>query len=211
MEILYYNSLDSTQKFLIDAIKKRDLSAPIAVVTNEQTDGIGSRGNSWNSFKENLYFSFAFPIKDLPKDMEIVSASIYFSYIFKELLNETDSKIWLKWPNDFYLGDRKAGGTITQVVDENLICGIGLNIKEANNEFAVLDIDFDKKIFLNIFFNELKKAPSWKKIFRKYSLEFELSKGYHTHYQENKISLKKAILNSDGSLTLGDKRIYSLR
>jgi len=192
-------------------IKCDTFKAPVAVVSDEQSAGIGSRNNEWHSLNGNLFFSFALAIKDLPKDMEIVSSSIYFSYIMKELLNETNSKIWLKWPNDFYIGNSKAGGTITQIIGDNLVCGIGLNTTHASGDFAVLDIEIDKKNLLNEFFNRLKEITSWKKIFSKYSLEFELSKKYQTHYNGCEISLEKAQLNNDGSLSIGDKRIYSLR
>jgi len=192
-------------------IKSDKLTAPVAIVSDEQSAGIGSRNNEWHSLNGNLFFSFALGIKDLPKDMEIVSSSIYFSYILKELLNETGSKIWLKWPNDFYIGDKKAGGTITQIIGENLVCGIGLNIMRASFDFAVLDIKIDKKKLLNEFFNRLKEIESWKKIFSKYALEFDLSKKYQTHYNGCEVSLEKAKLNSDGSLEVGNKRIYSLR
>jgi len=192
-------------------IKNDEIKAPVAIVSDEQSAGIGSRNNEWHSLNGNLFFSFAWAIKDLPKEMEIVSSSIYFSYILKELLNETGSKIWLKWPNDFYIGSKKAGGTITQVIGENLVCGIGLNTMQASGDFAVLDIEIDKKKLLNEFFNRVKEIRSWKKIFSKYSLEFDLSKKYQTHYNGCEISLEKAQLNNDGSLSVGDKRIYSLR
>jgi len=192
-------------------IKSDKLVAPVAVVSDEQSAGIGSRNTEWHSLNGNLFFSFAWDVEDLPKDMEIVSSSIYFSYIFKELLNETGSKIWLKWPNDFYIGDKKAGGTITQIIGENLVCGIGLNTMRASFDFAVLDIKIDKKKLLNEFFNRVKEIRSWKKIFSKYALEFDLSKKYQTHYNGCEISLEKAKLNNDGSLEIGNKRIYSLR
>jgi len=192
-------------------LKNNTFSSPVAIVVDEQSAGIGSRNNQWHSFKGNLYFSFAWAIKDLPKDMEIVSSSIYFSYILKELLNETGSKVWLKWPNDFYIGKSKVGGTVTQIIGENLVCGIGLNTTSASDDFAVLDVEIVREKLLTDFFNKLKKIPSWKKIFRNFSLEFDLSKKYQTHYNGCEISLEEAELNSDGSLSVGNKRIYSLR
>lgn len=55
----------------------------------------------------NLFFSFVLKRNDLPSDLQIQSASIYFSYILKEVLALEGSKIWLKWPNDFYIDNKK--------------------------------------------------------------------------------------------------------
>ncbi|WP_200762442.1 biotin--[acetyl-CoA-carboxylase] ligase [Nitrosophilus alvini] len=211
MEIVWFDEIDSTQKYLIEKIKSKELSAPIAVAANFQTSGIGSRGNEWKSEKGNLFFSFAYEISSLPDDLPIVSASIYFSYILKEILSVRGSGIWLKWPNDFYIESRKIGGTITTKAAEALICGIGLNTAHAPHGYGKLDIQIEKEDILKNYFSELKKSHSWKQIFSKYKLEFHRSKKFLVHVQEKKISLENARLCEDGSLEINSQRIYCLR
>ena len=35
----------------------------------------------------------------------------------------------IKWPNDFYIDDKKIGGTITNLSGKYVYCGIGTNLK----------------------------------------------------------------------------------
>ena len=100
LEIEYIYECQSTQTKLIEDIKSFKKSPPCAIVADCQSNGIGSRANSWQSPKGNLYLSFAIDSKDLPSDLEPVSASIYFAYILVLALREKGSKLWLKWPND---------------------------------------------------------------------------------------------------------------
>ena len=211
MQTLWFDALDSTQTYLKEKLKTGELHSPVAIVADIQSDGIGSRGNSWIGLSGNLFFSFALCRDDLPNDLALESSSIYFSYILKECLEEESSNIWLKWPNDFYIKSSKIGGTITFLRENDLLCGIGLNLCNSPDGFAHLDIEINKKDLLNKFFKKIKKKPSWKQIFSKYEIEFALSKSHHTHFRDNTISLENALLNEDGSLSVNGQRIYSLR
>lgn len=211
MQILWFDELESTQTYLKEELKQGRLKSPVAIAAAKQTDGIGSRGNGWIGLEGNLFFSFAIARKELPSDLALESSSIYFSYLLKETLAEENSEIWLKWPNDFYLKDKKIGGTITFLRDNDLVCGIGLNLLKSPQGFAHLDIEIDKKELLNKFFKKIKKKSSWKQIFSKFEVEFSHSKKHSTHFENNKISLENADLNDDGSLNIDGQRIYSLR
>ncbi len=162
----------------------------------------------------NLFLSFCVKKSDIDPALPIQSTSIYFSYILKELLNEKGSKIWLKWPNDFYIEDKKAGGVITAVLkDEIIVCSIGLNLKSAPQDFAKLDIDIDRENLLQSYFLKLKEDIFWKDIFRKYKVEFLQSTkyGFYDKSTQKRVSLEGALLQNDGSIILNNKRIYSLR
>ena len=152
LKTIYLNSIPSTQLYLKKLIQTKQLKAPVAIVAKVQTEGIGSRNNSWISQEGNLFLSFAIPIKDLPNDLKMESASIYFAFILKETLTAFGSKTVLKWPNDFYLDGKKIGGMITTVVEETMICGVGINLLYATKEFATLDIEIDKKSLLKSYF-----------------------------------------------------------
>ena len=211
MEIIYFDELESTQTYLVENILNKNLLAPIAIIAKRQTDGIGSRDNSWEGGEGNLFFSFAMSLKDLPQDLPISSASIYFSFIMKEILKEFKSDIWLKWPNDFYYQQDKIGGTITKKIDNILVCGMGINLKQNSNNYRALDIDIEPISLLKRYLDKLKELPSWKQVFSKYAIEFERSKKFSTHIQGEYTSLVNAILSEDGSLIINNKRVYSLR
>lgn len=211
MQITYLDSIDSTQKYLKELIQEDRISLPCAVVADSQTDGVGSRGNSWSGVKGNLFLSFATSLNELPKDLKLESASIYFSYILKETLSEFNSALWLKWPNDFYIGDKKIGGMITNLVKDTLVCGVGLNIAEAPLGFGKLDVVVDRDELIERYFNNIKKMNSWKQVFSKYKIEFYKNQNFYTHNKNLIISLGDASLCSDGSIVINGERIYSLR
>ncbi len=211
MQILSLECVDSTQKYLKELILEKKITPPYAVVADVQTDGIGSRGNEWSSIKNNLFLSFVISFTELPKDLKLESASIYFSYILKETLEELGSKVWLKWPNDFYVNDKKIGGMITNVVNECVLCGVGLNIVEAPENFAKLDIILERNFLVERFFANIEKKSLWKQVFSKYKLEFDKNQNFYTHDKNLIISLGNASLQDDGSIVINGERIYSRR
>jgi len=211
LEIVYFETIDSTHKYLLNSIKSGSLSAPILITANRQEDGVGSRGNRWVSLEGNLFLSFCVDLKQLPKDLPIQSTSIYFAYLLKEVLAEEGSKIWVKWPNDFYIKNQKAGGVITVKISDKIICSIGLNIKSAPDNFAKLDINIDKKELIEKFIKKIRKNFSWKQVFSKYKIEFQKAKEFSIHYDNQILCLQDAMINEDGSIDINGKKIYSLR
>ncbi len=215
--MIFLESVDSTHTYLKEHIKQNGYIKPYCVVTQYQTKGIGSRDNTWSGIDGNLFFSFVLDKKYLPSDLPIQSSSIYFSYILKIILESGGSKVWLKWPNDFYISDKKIGGTITNLNNNLLYCGIGLNLNFVSPEFGFLDIKIDVKNLLNEYFKRIDEQIQWKHIFSKYSIEFSKSKEYKTTIENDsgecssKVSLKNAVLNNDGSIDIDNKRVFSLR
>ena len=211
MEIKLFNTLPSTQTYLVDALKKNRVQAPIAVLALEQNAGIGSRDNSWVGGEGNFFASVAIKLKDLPTDLPLASTSIYFSFIMKQVLSDLREDVWLKWPNDFYKNDEKVGGTITKKVNDTLVCGIGINLKKSQNGYSALQSDISPKILLDKYLLALEKFPKWKQVFSEYEVEFELSRRFSVHIENYQKSLGDAQLCDDGSLIIGGKKVYSLR
>lgn len=211
METLWFKHLPSTHKYLIENIKNNTITPPMAIGVDFQSEGVGSRGNSWLGDEGNLYFSFCVEEKHLPKDLKLESISIYFSSILKEVLNELGSKTWLKWPNDFYINDEKIGGVITTKIRSVIIGSIGLNILHAPAQFGTLDIKITPQKLVSLFLEKLSKNISWKNVFSKYKIEFQNSLGFTFHLDGKKKSLADAKLLDDGSIEVENKRVYSLR
>ena len=211
MTITYLESVDSTQSYLKNIVKKEKIKSLHAVVANIQTDGIGSRNNSWTGIKGNLFLSFAIPLNDLPDDLKLESSSIYFAYLLKETLADIGSELWLKWPNDFYIDELKTGGMITNITNDTLVCGVGLNLIDSPDGFGVLDISISNIGLIKQYFEKVEKKISWKQVFSKYRLEFYRNQNFFTHNNNLKISLGDAELQSDGSIIINGERIYSLR
>ena len=211
MELLCFNKLASTQTYLINELKEKNLTAPIVVMAKYQTNGIGSRNNSWEGGKGNLFFSMAILIDDLPDDLPLSSASIYFSFLMKEVLSEYCDDIWLKWPNDLYQNQSKIGGTITKKMDNILLCGMGVNLQKKSNSFEALNLNVEPIFLLKKYLLALEEYPSWKQVFSQYRIEFGRTKEFFAHIDGEYKSLKNAILLEDGSLIIENKRVYNIR
>jgi len=211
LEIKYFKELPSTQEYLIDGIKSNKISSPVAIVALSQPKGVGSRDNSWISQDGDLTFSFAINISDLPNDLPISSASIYFGFLIKEVLKEYQNNIYLKWPNDIYINNTKCGGIVTYLVKKTYIVGIGINLTPRDDEFGYIDAKNDLFKILQSYFLLLKEPPKWQQVFSKFRLEFKNSFGFSVNTKSGKIELNKAKLCEDGSILVDNERIYSLR
>lgn len=209
MEIIVFDELPSTQLYLREQLELERLKSPVCVVAKKQKAGIGSRGNTWEQVKDALMFSFSIHRLSLPQDLPIQSASIFFGFIFKQTLVSMGFDVWLKWPNDIYLKDKKIGGVLVNIYRDEVICGIGLNIDA--DGFASLQQKIDKKELLEKFFEKIKNTLAWKDIFSKYELEFYKNLGFGFHYQGHIVELKNAKLSLDGAIELNGEKIYSFR
>ena len=211
MRIEFVDSIPSTQEFLAAAVREGRITPPFALAAKEQTQGIGSRNNTWSGLEGNLFFSFCMSETALPGDLRGESASIYFSMIMRETFAARGSRIWLKWPNDFYVDDKKIGGTLTTRVGEIYVCGMGINLKNAPQNAGILDIEVSPSVAVGEFCKRLQTAPSWAEIFKKFKIEFEKSREFITHFEGEEILLKEAKLLPDGSLEVDGRRVFSLR
>jgi len=198
MKLIYFETIKSTQQYLL-----KNPQENICIWTENQTNGIGSRGKSWIGEKGNLFFSFGINKNSLPNDLALQSISIYYMYQLKLVLNSLQSKVKFKWPNDLYLKN-KVGGIITNIKNDIIIIGIGLNTKQSEN-FESLDIKIENKYLLNKYFQYLSLGKSWKDIFDDYKNNFD------KFITSEGIDLSKAFLNDDGSININNERIYSLR
>jgi len=209
VELICIESIDSTHKFMCEAIRRGQITQNTAIYALEQRAGIGSRDNEWTSSKGNLHLNFC--TKNLPPDLPLASTSIYYAFLLKELLFSKGSKLWLKWPNDFYLENKKIGGIISAKIKDFIVVGVGLNLKSAPKNAALLDIDIDLNELVSEFIKEIEKNFLWKFIFSKYVVEFEKSKEFSVHINGCEVPLKEASLYEDGSIFLQNQRVYSLR
>ncbi len=211
LAIHWFDSLDSTHLYLIESLKKGSLVAPCGVGATEQNNGVGSRGNSWHGEKGNFFFSFCVKEKHLPKDLPLASVSIYFSVIVKLLLEARGSRVWLKWPNDFYLKDKKIGGMITSKISESIICSIGLNLAATPDGYSTLDVFIEPYEFAESLYEKAMCTMSWKQVFSIYKIEFDRNRNFSFHLDGKLVSLRDAVLCDDGSIELENKKVYSLR
>jgi BirA family transcriptional regulator, biotin operon repressor / biotin---[acetyl-CoA-carboxylase] ligase len=107
-----------------------------AVFTCRQTKGKGQRTKSWESEPgQNLALSVIIEPKRLALD-ESFLLSMAIAVAAKNLLLElSNADVKIKWPNDLYINDRKAGGILIEnkvsgTSWKYAICGIGINVNQ---------------------------------------------------------------------------------
>lgn len=211
LEIFYYKTLPSTHALGIEWLKSGEKPPPFLLYANEQTSGIGSRASTWHGGEGNLFLTLCVKEKQLPKDLPLASASVYFAMIVKEIFASKGSTVWVKWPNDLYVNKKKIGGVVSLKTKDALVVSIGTNLRESSPEFGTLDVQMTPKVFVEYFVEAIASFPSWKNIFSKYKLEFVHSKSATCHIDGESVSLRDAFLCEDGSIQIGNKKVYSLR
>ena len=129
--------IDSTNA----ALKRRALSEDIhgvALFAETQTAGRGRLGRVWVSPpKSNIYLSLGWRTGLEP--LELAGLSLAAGCAIGEGLERNFGlKMQLKWPNDLYLGGKKCGGVLIDLVqssnqDWTVVVGVGLNVAMPNS------------------------------------------------------------------------------
>jgi len=102
--------------------------ASTVVVADEQTAGIGRFGRSWISEKDaGIYTSIILRLPLAPAEMPIASLVIGLA-VAEAIEKSSHLACDLRWPNDVLIADRKVAGILTQLVDEDIIAGVGINV-----------------------------------------------------------------------------------
>ncbi len=199
-----FESLPSTQTYLLEKLKNDELKAPVLVLAKNQSAGIGSRGNIWEGVKSALTFSLALNASDLPNDLPVQANALYLGFLFKEVLKELGSQTWLKWPNDLYLGSQKIGGVLVNVYKGMRVCGIGVN--RVSTKWACLDIGTSDDLIIEGFLKKIEENLFWGEVLSKYALEFYRSNSFSFHNDWGEaVSLKDAELLEDGRVCIKGK------
>jgi len=129
--------IDSTNA----ALKRRALSEDIhgvALFAETQTAGRGRLGRVWVSPpKSNIYLSLGWRTGLEPLELAGISLAAGCT-IGEGLERNFGLKMQLKWPNDLYLGGKKCGGVLIDLVqssnqDWTIVVGVGLNVAMPNS------------------------------------------------------------------------------
>ena len=160
IQIIKYNSVDSTNNVAIRRIKKGK-TKPTLIIANIQKKGKGQYGRQWVSYKGNIFMTIYF---NLEKNIGIKSLSKkIYSLLKKSLGKFVSEKITIKLPNDLLIKGYKVCGILQETVNYNnnkyFIIGIGINLIKSP-KIANKQVSFLQK-YNN---NKIKKVDIYKKI-----------------------------------------------
>lgn len=132
------DQVDSTNNYAMGQVHAGLAKSGMAWFATEQTTGKGQRGKNWESQPgENITLSVVFePIKSFWSHPFLFNALIA-NTCRAFLSNLMDTEIKIKWPNDLYINDRKAGGILIETVYSGkswnwAVVGIGINCNQVD-------------------------------------------------------------------------------
>jgi BirA family biotin operon repressor/biotin-[acetyl-CoA-carboxylase] ligase len=135
-DVRYYTSLDSTQKqgkiFAIQGLPHKTL-----IIAGQQSAGYGRMQRPWASPRGGLWFSLVLrPVlqPSLAGPLTIIMAMA----VAQILAHEAKAGVYIKWPNDVMIHNKKICGIVTEMQSEIdaiawMVMGVGVNI---NNKIS---------------------------------------------------------------------------
>jgi BirA family biotin operon repressor/biotin-[acetyl-CoA-carboxylase] ligase len=130
------DSVDSTNNYAMGMIRDGVAKSGDAWFSYEQTHGKGRRGKVWKAEKAmNIIMSIAVPTAFLTVLQQFqlsVAASLASFTVFEKCAGDETR---IKWPNDIFWNDRKAGGILIEnVIAGNkwqwAVIGTGINVNQ---------------------------------------------------------------------------------
>jgi BirA family transcriptional regulator, biotin operon repressor / biotin---[acetyl-CoA-carboxylase] ligase len=137
-QLIELESVDSTNNYAMARIHEGMASGGLLILARHQWAGKGQRGKTWVSEPgENLIMSLVmepFPLK-LTQQF-LLTAAVALAVL--DLVKGVYERNWkIKWPNDIYWNDRKAGGLLIESVVTGqawrwAVIGIGMNLNQSD-------------------------------------------------------------------------------
>ena len=163
-KIISLPDCESTNSLMATMSQNSVLDEGTVIIAENQTKGRGQAGNKWISQPGvNLTFSVLLrPVFLEPTQQFYLNMAIGLA-LCHAISNSVHHKVWLKWPNDVMVDDKKVCGILIenqiqgQVLSQS-VAGIGVNVNQTAFEWPhatsmklLLGIDLDKtKIFETI-------------------------------------------------------------
>lgn len=159
-KIIYFQSIDSTNKYLLE----NDFASGTIVAAKVQTAGRGRQGAKWISGKGGLWFSFVINKKIINPYMLVIISSV----ALVETLAQYNLKPLIKWPNDILIKSKKISGILIEndYYNGRIVIGIGININNKLPKDLYLPVtsikkQLGKKIDEEEFFTKLIQKLDW--------------------------------------------------
>ncbi|KAF2956784.1 biotin--acetyl-CoA-carboxylase ligase [Marinitoga sp. 38H-ov] len=128
-KIIYFDTIDSTNKFLKENWK--ELPSESVVWASKQIGGYGRMKREWVSPRGGLWFSVLFKPKNRP--MNPWHYVRLYTMAVKDVLKKYKLDTIIKWPNDLLVNNKKICGILGEGIYTGktfaaIIVGVGLNV-----------------------------------------------------------------------------------
>lgn len=129
---------ESTNNYAMAMIHEGLAQDGLAILAYEQTGGKGQWGKNWQSpAGESLSLSIILQPTFLKPQQDFQLLATIAVSVVKILEKYIGKESSVKWPNDLYWRDRKAGGILIETVIKSnayawVVAGIGINVKQSS-------------------------------------------------------------------------------
>lgn len=193
--LLFFDTCSSTQEELKKIENFED--EVLGLYTFHQTHGVGQQGTKWISRpNSNLTISFRIDENKFPSPQFF---NVWFTlFVFEFILNLLDSTIFIKWPNDIFIGNQKVAGILIEKIGKFFFAGVGVNVFERNVENATFLARFNEKLAKLQNADERKNAlrSLHEKMYHDLKEKLQSTK-QHPSFSELKILFEKALYRRD--------------
>jgi len=112
-----------------------------AVATVNQTAGRGRIGRNWIELPgRGLALSLKVDPREFADEMPLTLVPLVAGVALVDVLDAIapDAPLWVKWPNDVYLGEHKVAGVLTELDESTgMVVGLGVNVSHAVEELPL--------------------------------------------------------------------------
>jgi len=210
-KLIILEKVDSTNNYAMGLVQKGEAVSGGGIFAKEQTAGKGRRGKTWESLSgENIILTVNVQMQWLPVQQQFqlsIAVALGCFDFFSEFIK---NKLKIKWPNDIFINDRKAGGILIEnIVKGNLwqwaIIGIGLNINQENFDNEIKAISLKQITGINYDVIELANKLLQNVIIRINQLESGEFNNLLYEYNENLFCRNKMVKLKKGNIVFETK------
>jgi len=137
------DTVDSTNNYAMAKLHAGLAKHGMAWFAMEQTAGKGQRGREWLSQPgENIALSVVIAPAGLFTSQPFVFNMAVANACFNFLATCFKEELTIKWPNDLYISDRKAGGILIENIYQGAVwkwavVGVGINVNQLSFDPAL--------------------------------------------------------------------------
>lgn len=137
------DTVDSTNNYVMARVQAGMASHGMAWFAHEQSAGKGQRGKGWETQPgKNIAMSLVLQPDFLDARQQFYLSAAIALACFEFFWGYAGDETKIKWPNDLFWRDRKAGGVLIENVFHGkkwkwAIVGIGININQVNFDKAI--------------------------------------------------------------------------
>ena len=127
----------STQIDLAELVNSKSAKTGDVLAAEFQTAGRGRLDRTFEAAPGSaLLFSFFIKPNRVRSDWGFITHLAALS--MREVISQDHpSQVWLKWPNDILIGEKKVAGLLAQATHDGVIIGIGVNVAMTAEELPV--------------------------------------------------------------------------